>query len=272
MSTAVHQPTFARLVRSELRKLTSLRSTWIISGLAIAFYLLISFFVAQAVESMIEYMSSTELAVFTSSYMVTSIFQIALLFGIAFGTMTMTAEYSHNTIQISLLSSRSRMAFYAAKILVLAGFWAIVSAIALLLSTLLIELMIGRYDMSLPMDDVGFWLSLLSAVVVLVVGAIMAAGLGAVLRSTVGAVTTMFGIVLILPILQIIPLDFIKDLTPYFPINVMMSAVAPRESGILAGVVSQGDSLSPNTSILVLVIYAAVFVGLGAYSLRKRDA
>ena len=66
MSTAVHQPTFARLVRSELRKLTSLRSTWIISGLAIAFYLLISFFVAQAVESMIEYMSSTELAVFTS--------------------------------------------------------------------------------------------------------------------------------------------------------------------------------------------------------------
>ncbi|WP_182353055.1 ABC transporter permease subunit [Flaviflexus huanghaiensis] len=272
MSTAVHQPTFARLIRSELRKLTSLRSTWVIAALTIAFYLLISFFVAQAVDTMIEYMSSTELAVFTGSYMVTSIFQIALLFGIAFGTVTMTAEYSHNTIQISLLSSRSRMTFYAAKIIVLAGFWAAVSALALLLSTILINLMIGRYDLSLPMDDVGFWLSLLSTVAVLVASAVMAAGLGAVLRSTVGATTTMFGIVLILPILQIIPLDFIENLTPYFPINVMMSAVAPRENGILAGIVSSGDSLSPDTALIVLLIYATIFVGLGAFSLRKRDA
>lgn len=273
MSTTIqYRPTFARLIRSELRKLTSLRSTWVIGGLTIAFYLLIAFFVAQSIDSMTSYMSHAELAVMTSSYMVTSIFQIALLFGIAFGTMTMTSEYSHNTIQTSLLSSRSRLSFYAAKIVVLTVFWAAVSAIALLLSTVLLQISVRQHDISLPLDDIGFWVSLLCCVVVLVCGALMAAGMGAVLRSTVGATTVMYGIVLILPILEIIPLDFLEDIAPYFPINVMMSAVTPREEGLMSSFIMRSDALSANTSLVVLLIYTAVFIGLGALSLKKRDA
>ncbi|MBM9432136.1 ABC transporter permease subunit [Flaviflexus equikiangi] len=273
MSTVTHyRPTFPRLARSELRKLTTLRSTWVISVLTVLFYLLISFFVAEAVDSMTSYMSRRELAAFTSSYMVTSIFQIALLFGIAFGTMVMTAEYSHNTIQTSLLASRSRLSFYGAKILVLTVFWASVAATALLLSTLLINISISRHDVSLPLGEIGFWASLASCVVVIVCGALMAAGMGAVLRSTVGATTLMFGLVLILPILEVIPLDFLSDMAPYFPINVMSSAVAPREEGILGDVLLREDALSANASLAVLLVYTIVFVGAGALSLKKRDA
>lgn len=273
---AQYRPTFFRLLRSEFRKLTSLRSTWVISILTIAFYLLIAFFVAQGVDSMSNYWSPAEMEVFTSSYMVTSIFQLALLFGIAFGAMSMTSEYSHNTIQTSLLASRSRLSFYAAKLVVLTIFWGIVSAIALLLSAGLIQMRISAHSVSLPFGDFGFWLSLAACAVVLICGVVMSAGMGAVLRSTVGTTTFMFGIVLVLPILQIIPLDFIEDLTPYFPINLMTAAVQPREEGLASSLVNDlvisDDWLSANGSMLVLIIYATVFIALGAFSLKKRDA
>lgn len=276
MTQVQYRPSFPRIVRSEFRKITSLRSTWVISILTIAFYLLIAFFVAQGVDSMSDYWSKNEIEVFTSSYMVTSIFQIALLFGIAFGAMSMTSEYSHNTIQASLLASRSRLSFYGAKLIVLTVIWGIVSTLALLLSAGLIQLLISKHDVSLPVGETGFWLSLIACVVVLVCGVVMSTGVGAVLRSTVGATTFMFGIVLILPILEIIPLDFLDDIGPYFPINVMNAAIQPREDGLMNGLVNdlilQEDALSANMSLIVLLVYATIFIALGALSLKRRDA
>jgi len=270
------RPTFLRLARSEFRKITSLRSTWVISILTVVLYMLIAFAVAQGVDSMSNYWSAAEMSVFTSSYMVTSIFQLALLFGIAFGAMSMTSEYSHNTIQTSLLASRSRLSFYAAKLVVLTLFWGAVSAVALLLSSALIQVRISKHSLSLPFDQVGFWLSLAACTVVLICGVVMSTAMGAVLRSTVGATTLMFGIVLILPILQIIPLNFIKDLAPYFPINVMSSAVQPREEGLMSGLVNDlvlsDGALSANMSMIVLLIYATIFILFGALSLKRRDA
>ena len=66
------RPTFLRLARSEFRKITSLRSTWVISILTVVLYMLIAFAVAQGVDSMSNYWSAAEMSVFTSSYMVTT--------------------------------------------------------------------------------------------------------------------------------------------------------------------------------------------------------
>ncbi|AZQ77497.1 MAG: ABC transporter permease subunit [Flaviflexus sp.] len=272
MDPQTYRPTFGRLLKSEFRKFTSLRSTWIITIVAAVLYLLIAFMVAQSMKSYSEYMSFEEAELLGSSYMVTGVFQFMLLFGISFGTIVMTNEYSHNTIQTSLLASRSRMAFYASKLVVLALFWGAVVIVTMVLSTLLIQATIGSMGVSLPMGDLAFWLSIFCCVLVLIMGALMSAGVGALLRSTVGTITLMFGLVLILPVLEIIPLDFIDDLRPYFPINVMTAAVVPREEGILSTFVVSENSLDANVALLVLAIYTALFIAAGALSLKKRDA
>lgn len=275
MSTATqYRPTPVREFKSELRKLTSLRSTWIQSAIVIVLYLLITFLIVQGLKSAISnsYASQEDFEMLGSSYIVNSMFQLAVLFGIAFGTMSMTAEYSHNTIQTSLLASRSRMAFYATKLLVLAVFWGAVAAVMLLLSSLLVQVTAGGTGVSLPFGDIQFWISLLSCVLVLVMTTLMSAAFGAVLRSTVGTVTLMFGLVLILPIVELIPLDFIDDLKPYFPINVMTAAVTPRDSPLAQSVVTSDYSLDPNVALLVLAAYTAVVIAFGAISLKRRDA
>ncbi|WP_054952865.1 ABC transporter permease [Flaviflexus massiliensis] len=268
-----YRPTPMRLMRSELRKLTSLRSTWALSIVAGLLYLLIAFFVAQSAKDVSEsFPETSRLEMFGSSYMVTNLFQLLLLFGISFGTMVMTSEYSHNTIQTSLLASRSRLAFFGSKLAVLAVFWAAVTGVILILAVLLIQGVLSGSIISLPLDDATFWLSVLICVLVLVMGAVMSAALGAVMRSTVGTITTMFGLVLILPIIELIPLDFIENLRPYFPINVMTAAIAPRDGDVDPVSIMSSDSLDPNVALGVLAIYTVIFIVLGAISIKRRDA
>lgn len=87
--------------------------------------------------------------------------------------------------------------------------------------------------------------------------------LGFIIRNTAGAITALFGIVLVLPVLgNVLPPDWAQHVVPYLP------SVAGQ--GVMA-LHTDPDSLAPWTGFALFAGYVAVGVIGSALSLRRRD-
>jgi hypothetical protein len=104
-----------------------------------------------------------------------------------------------------------------------------------------------------------------TAVFVTVV-ALIAFGLGAVIRHTAGAITSAIGLMFVLPvIIQLLPDNWRWDIVRFFP------DAAGRVISVTVGQ-SNPHLWSAWPQFLVTVIWAVVIVGTGGYLFRKRDA
>ena len=104
-----------------------------------------------------------------------------------------------------------------------------------------------------------------SALFVTVV-ALIAFGVGAIIRHTAGAITTVVGLMFVVPIIiQVLPSSWRNDLMRFFP-----DAAGRAVSTTLPGQTEHLWSTGPQ--FLVTLIYALVLLGIGAYLFRKRDA
>ena len=90
-------------------------------------------------------------------------------------------------------------------------------------------------------------------------------GIGFVLRSTAGAIATLFGLLLVLPVLaEALPSDWAANINPYLPSNAgeQLLVVHPDAAA----------TLSPWGGFAVFCGYALVVLILGGYLLKRRDA
>jgi ABC-2 type transport system permease protein len=96
--------------------------------------------------------------------------------------------------------------------------------------------------------------------------ALIAFGLGAIIRHTAGAITSVIGLMFVVPIIiQVLPNTWRWDIMRFFP------DAAGRVLSVTVG--GGNDHLwSAWPQFLVTVLYAVVLVGIGAYLFRKRDA
>ena len=97
--------------------------------------------------------------------------------------------------------------------------------------------------------------------------ALIAFGLGAIIRHTAGAISSVFGLMFVLSIvIQVLPNTWRWDIMRFFP-----DAAGRVLSVTLPG--QQNPHLwSTWPQFLVTVIWAVVLVGIGGYLFRKRDA
>jgi ABC-type transport system involved in multi-copper enzyme maturation permease subunit len=106
-----------------------------------------------------------------------------------------------------------------------------------------------------------------SALFVTVV-ALIAFGLGAIIRHTAGAISSVFGLMFVLSIIiQILPEHWHNDIMRFFP-----DAAGRVISETLSGQDGGAHLWSTWPQFLVTVIWAVVLVGAGGYLFRKRDA
>ena len=97
--------------------------------------------------------------------------------------------------------------------------------------------------------------------------ALIAFGLGAIIRHTAGAITSAIGLMFVLPIIiQLLPNTWRWDIMRFFPDARRPGALGDRGRG------QPSTCGRPGRSSLVTVIWAVVLVGVGAYLFRKRDA
>lgn len=182
---------FARALRAEWLKLTSLRLNWWLSLAALtvmALTLLAAVFSARSLFSdPLPDLDAqlTGLNLFENTFF--SLTLVTLLMG-ALAAVAITTEHASGSIRSSLAAVPNRSMFYTAKLLAVCGFIAALVAALMLLCFLVLLPLAGFYDVMPDLREPELWWMTLSNAAVVVITASLGFGLGALLRSTAGAV------------------------------------------------------------------------------------
>ncbi|MFI6520351.1 ABC transporter permease subunit [Spirillospora sp. NPDC050679] len=180
------------------------------------------------------------------------------------GVLAVTAEHATGMIRTSLAAVPDRSTLLAAKAGAVAAAALAVSVPSVGAAFLLGRLIVGDRaipEFQTPVADELPWLAALclQAVVLALVGL----GLGAVTRSTAGAVTAVSVLLFVLPVAA--------ETLPPAPWNERLSAVLPAGLPAAIGGRAEPALLPPAAAVAVLAAYAVVALAAGAAVLARRD-
>lgn len=200
-------------VRAELTKLLSIKSTYWLLGITILLIVAGGAVAAASYKTMayVDYNAQTgemvtlqtpramdaESMWLSTTVMVST---AAVVIGI-FGVMAITSEYTNLTIQSGFVANPRRGMYLAAKGTVVAILAFLTALIGVGLSWAAVRLVLGDIPVS-PLPDAQRtlpWVCILGAPALSMVMSIMALGLGAICRSSVGGVFALIGVWNILP-------------------------------------------------------------------------
>jgi len=183
----------------------------------------------------------------------------------ALGVLSMSAEYSTGTIRATLTATPQRLVAYLAKIVTFA-----VTAFAVTLPTSVLAFLTAQAILARRQAGVGLLDGddprvVVGAALFLVAVALLGLGLAATLRHTAGAISTLFGLMLVLPLLSnFLPSDWQAHVDRWLPLN---AGMAVMEQGP-----PQANGFDPWTGLGVLFGYALIALLAGGVLLRHRDA
>ncbi len=290
-------------IRSEFTKLRSVRSTyWTIAALFIV-SVGIAAIAGAGIASNIHNNPANKAGMDATQASLIAFFEIGQLIIAVLGALVITSEYSTGMIRTSLTAMPRRGTVYAAKLIVFTAVTLIVSLI-----TSFISFFVGQAAMSGSGVSASLFHSVTipaqanvspppggpgsggppvvtfsgtdvispGAVLTAIIGcalfvtavALISFGLGAIIRHTAGAITSVIGLMFIIPIIiQVaLPDNWRWDIMRFFP------DAAGRVLSVTIGNDSNPHLWSAWPQFCVTLIYAAVLLGAGAYLFRKRDA
>src|SRR5580693_9469520 len=265
-------------IRSEFTKLRSVRSTyWTIAALfivSVGVAAIAGFGIASQLHNNPWNKASTDAA----QASLIAFFELGQLIIAVLGAMVITSEYSTGMIRTSLTAMPRRGTVYAAKLIVFGTVTLIVSLFhsGTIPRNVNLSPPPGGPNSNAPPIYHFFGTIVISPGTVLtaIVGtalfvtvvAMIAFGLGAIIRHTAGAITSVIGLMFVLPIIiQILPDSWRWDIMRFFP------DAAGRVLSVTIGQTNQ-HLWSAWPQFGVTLIYAAVFLAVGAYLFRQRDA
>jgi ABC-2 type transport system permease protein len=279
--------------RSEFTKLRSVRSTyWTIAAMVIVsvgFAAIAGFAIANNLHNN----PANKAGMDATQASLGGFFELGQLIIAVLGALTITSEYSTGMIRTSLTAMPRRGTVYAAKLLVFSTVTLVVSLI-----TSFIAFFVGQAAMSGsgvtaslfhsvtipanavqngPPNNVTFSGTIVispGTVLTAIIGtalfvtavALIAFGLGSIIRHTAGAITSAIGLMFIIPVIvQLLPDTWRWDIVRFFP---------DAAGRVLSVTVGQHNPhlWSAWPQFGVTLVYAAVLLGVGAYLFRKRDA
>lgn len=243
----------SRLIRSELRKLTTTK-------MPLAFLLvliLIAALNAFAVVAGTDMDGSKAFIATEADQQSLMAFAFNAFMGAGlFGAIAVSREYGHGTVVPTFLDSPRRHRA------VLAQFVAVAIG-GLVLSLVGAGLTVIAVAIALPTTDYGFLVSVDNVVRVVAasgftgaVGAVLGAGIGAVVRNVGGAVTlTVFTFIVAPPLI----VQLANDTASWMPANL---------ANVISGTV---DDVSQPAAVVALVLWALVPAVVGLISVQRRD-
>jgi ABC-2 type transport system permease protein len=256
--------TQARVVRSEWIKFWSLRSTAVTLAVAVALLvgigLLASSMLSSGATAAGPGPQPGDLGPVPASLAGLTFAQLA--FG-TLGVLFMAGEYSTGMIRSSLTAVPKRLPVLWGKIAVFTG---VVFVIGLAGSAIAFtggQALIGAGGAS--WSDAGVLRAVAGSAVVLAGSGVIGLALGALLRSTPAAISSLFGALFLLSgVAQLLlPDAWRDDVVRYLPSN----------AGSAFTSVTQGsDALGPWAGLAVFVLYVAAVVAGGAWRLKRSDA
>jgi ABC-2 type transport system permease protein len=274
--TRTEEVTFARVVHSEWIKFKSLRSTWISLAVALvaAIGLGILFSALRA-----SHLANERAAIQggpggpkpvligpdldPTLISLRGLFLAQLAVGVL-GVLMITGEYSTGMIRASLTSVPRRWPVLLAKVVVFGTVVFVISTAASLVAFLGGQAALHSHQLGVSLSSPGAARAVIGGGIYLILVGLLAMGCGFMIRNTGGAVATLFGLILVLPLLaNALPTSWQNDVNQYLPLNAGTSLIST---------VHQSHSLGALAGGFVFAAYAVVALGLGLVVLLRRDA
>lgn len=180
------------------------------------------------------------------------------------GVLVITSEFATGMIRNTFAATPQRSVVLGAKIAVFGVVALVVGMISAFGGFFVGQAILSSKHIEAAISDPGVLRSVLGAGAYLAGIGLLGLGLGALLRRTAGAIATLFGVVLVLPLLaQALPTPWDTD----------VSKVLPGPAGLaMIGIRRTGSSLSPGAGGLLFLAYIVAILALAFVALARRDA
>lgn len=257
MTTAAVKVTQSRVMTSEWIKLRSLRSTvlTLIATIAMVVGPGVLFCIFQPANAQVGNPTGLSLR---------GIYLAQLTVGVL-GVLLVTGEYSTGVIRSTMCSVPRRLPVLWAKLSVFALVAFAASSVAAFISFLGGQAALSANHLaSASLSEPAVLRAVFGAGLYLTAVGLLAMALGFIIRNTAGAVSVLFGLLIILPVLaQALPVSWFPQVYPYLPSTAGQAIMQVHREGL---------SLAPWTGLGLFAAYAAGLIALGALLLRRRDA
>lgn len=263
-TTAPKEVTQARVIVSEWTKLRSLRSTIFSLLAAVVFIIGLAILVPSVTVAHWPPHDAREAAGFDpTSRSLAGIFLAQLAVGVL-GVLLITGEYATGMIRATLAAVPARLPVLWAKAVVFAAVTLAVTVPSVVVAFLIGQSILKGKDLQTALGDPGVLRAVIGSALYLAVVGLLGLGLGALLRNTAGAISALFGVLFVLPIIvRFLPSSWSDPIDKYLPgtVGEAVTHVHPDPT-----------ALAPWTGFALFCGYAAIVLLAAAVRLRRRDA
>jgi ABC-2 type transport system permease protein len=195
--------------------------------------------------------------------------QVALgeLVIVVLGALVITSEYSTGMIRTSLAVLPRRGVLYAGKATVFAAVTFTVSLVTSFVDFFVGQAILASKHLNTTLAQPGVLRAVLLSAAIVTVFGLLAYGTGAIIRHTPGAITSMIGVIFLIPLLaQALPTPWYHDIVRWLPGGQALSPIASSASWAPPYLFPAWGEFA------VFCGYAVVLLAIGAWSFIRRDA
>jgi ABC-type transport system involved in multi-copper enzyme maturation permease subunit len=178
------------------------------------------------------------------------------------GVLVISGEYATGMIRASLAAVPKRLPVLWAKALVFTAATWVLMTVSTLIAFFVGQALLGSHGTSL--GAAGVTREVLGTALYLTVVGLCGVAIGALIRNTAGGIATLFGVLLIVPVLmEALPSSWSDPINQYLPSNAGQAVMALHQ---------QPHTLAPWTGFAVFCGYAVLALAGAAVALKRRDA
>jgi ABC-type transport system involved in multi-copper enzyme maturation permease subunit len=265
-STPARGVTFREAMDSEYAKIRSVRSTWWTLLISLVVSVGISFLIAAVTSANWNSLTPADRASMDMSAVVSGVYFGVLVTGVL-GTLVVATEYSTGMMRTALTAFPRRGTLFAAKAVVLAVMVLLLGLVIAFASYGLAEPFYSRHGVDLSLSRAANLRALLAVPVYLALVALMGLALGFLLRHTAAAISTLVGLMFVIPIItNFLPGTLGKDINKLVPSNAGSAMMTTHQA------VNGTPHLSPLAGFITMLVWAAVLLVPAVLLFRRRDA
>jgi ABC-2 type transport system permease protein len=251
--------TLPRVIKSEWLKFHSLRSSWYTLAAAVVSMILLDTVLGLTLgERWATLQPDDHVASATMRG-----FQLSQLLIGVLGALYITGEYGTGMIRSTFAAVPKRLPVLGAKTAVFGAVALVAMIVASFAGFFGAQAFLSGYHHSFSLSQSGVLRVVAGTGVYLALIGLLGLALGWILRSTAGAISTLVGILLVVPVLLSAIGKSADGIAQYLP---------SKAGGSFISSIHEAGTLSPWAGLIVLCAWVLAAFGLAAYLVRRRDA
>jgi ABC-type transport system involved in multi-copper enzyme maturation permease subunit len=268
-TATAYRATVTGTLRSELTKLRSVRSTyWTLFLLVLAGVAWAIANCAGEASHWAQMSAQDRLGFDPTQASIVGLALLGQLVIVVLGALTITSEYSTGMIRTSLAVMPGRGVLYAAKVIAPTAVTLVIAICTSFASFFIGQYLLRGTHIAATLSQPDVLRAVLGSALYVVLSGLFAFGIGAIVRSTAGAMTTAYGLLFLLPQLaKALPNSWYADAVRWLPGGDVVNAVTGTQTAN-----NNPHLFSAWGELAVFGAYAAIVLVIGALLFSRRDA